>query len=193
VQGAEPSDTKLCLSILESLGSDKERATWQDDESGRLESRLTEIAIQLVLSAEFQHRESGIRRHQWRVERKTQLEEEQRERKRKAERAECERRERLEQAWIERLLKDASAFQQAGVIRKYVEAIRWSLSSSGASSNGELERWSQWALSEADRIDPAIRGGFLTAMQDEDGTQDGIVPSDESSSKDSRSVLSQFD
>jgi hypothetical protein len=34
------------------------------------------------------------------------------------------------QARIERLLKDASAFQQAGVIRKYVEAIRLSLSSS---------------------------------------------------------------
>src|SRR5260370_40660305 len=62
----------------------------------RLESRITGIAIQLGLSAEFQHRESAIRRHQWRVERKTQLEEEQRERKRTAERAERERRKRLE-------------------------------------------------------------------------------------------------
>ncbi len=178
-QGAEPSDTKLCLSILESLGSDKERVSWQDDGGSRLESRLAEIAIQLILTAELQHRESAVRRYQWRVERKAQLEEEERERKLKAERAERERRKRLEQARIERLLKAAAAFQQAGVIRKYVEAIRLTLSSSEACSPGELERWSQWALSEADRIDPAIGGAFLIAMRDEEGAQDGLFPSDE--------------
>ncbi|HET8925742.1 MAG TPA: hypothetical protein VFN26_22350 [Candidatus Acidoferrum sp.] len=178
-QGAEPSDTKLCLSILESLGSDKERVSWQDDEGSRLESRLAEIAIQLILTAELQHRESAIRRYQWRVERKAQLEEEERERKLKAERAERERRKRLERARIERLLKAAAAFQQAGTIRKYVEAIRLTLSSCEACSPEELERWSQWALSEADRIDPAIGGAFLTAMRDEEGAQDGQFPSDE--------------
>jgi hypothetical protein len=178
-QGAEPSDAKLCLSILESLGSDKERVSWQDDEGGRLESRLAEIAIQLILTAELQHRESAIRRYQWRVERKAQLEEEERERKLKAERAERERRKRLERARIERLLKAAAAFQQAGAIRKYVEAIRLTLSSNEACSPEQLERWSQWALSEADRIDPAIGGAFLTAMRDEEGAQDGLLPSDE--------------
>jgi hypothetical protein len=178
-QGADPSNTKLCLSILESLGSDKERFSWQDDEGSRLESRLAEIAIQLILTAELQHRESAIRRYQWRVERKAQLEEEERERKLKAERAERERRKRLERARIERLLKAAAAFQQAGAIRKYVEAIRLTLSSSEACSPEELERWSQWALSEADRIDPAIGGAFLTAMRDEEGAQDGLLPSDE--------------
>jgi hypothetical protein len=38
-------------------------------------------------------------------------------------------------------------------------------------SSGELERWSQWALAQADRIDPAIGGTFLKAMQDEDETK----------------------
>lgn len=178
-QGADPSNTKLCLSILESLGSDKERVIWQDDEGSRLESRLAEIAIQLILTAELQHRESTIRRYQWRVERKAQLEEEERELKLKAERAERERRKRLERARIERLLKAAAAFQQAGAIRKYVEAIRLTLSTSEACSPEELERWSQWALSEADRIDPAIGGAFLKTMRDEDGDQDGLVHSSE--------------
>jgi len=113
------------------------------------------------------------------VERKAQLEEEERERKLKAERAERERRKRLERARIERLLKAAAAFQQAGAIRKYVEAIRLTLSSSEACSPAELERWSQWALSEADRIDPAIGGAFLTSMRDEEGAQDGLFPPDE--------------
>jgi hypothetical protein len=30
-----------------------------------------------------------------------------------------------------------------------------------------LERWSKWALAEADRIDPALGGGFLKAMHEE--------------------------
>ena len=178
-RGAEASDTKLCLSILESLGSDKERVSWRDEEGSRLESRLAEIAIQLILTAELQHRESAIRRYQWRVERKAQLEEEERERKLKAERAERERRKRLERARIERLLKAAAAFQQAGAIRKYVEAIRLTMSSSEACSPEELERWSQWALSEADRIDPAMGAAFLTSMRDEECAQDGLFPSDE--------------
>ncbi len=178
-QGIGFSDTKLCLSILDSIGSEKERVTWQDDEGGRLESCLAEIALQLILTAELQHRESAVRRYQWRVERKAELEEEERQRKLKAERAERERRKRLEQARIDRLLKDAAAFQQAGAIRKYVDAIRLALSNSDADPTEELERWSQWALSEADRIDPAIRGAFLTAMRDEDGAPNQLVPSDE--------------
>jgi hypothetical protein len=123
--------------------------------------------------------EGTIRNHEWRVQRKAELEEEEREKKRQEERAERERQKRLEQARIDRLLKNAAAFQQAGAIRKYVEAIRLTLSSNEACSPEELELWSQWALSEADRIDPAIGGAFLTAMRDEEGAQDGLLPSDE--------------
>jgi hypothetical protein len=167
--GREPSDSKLCLSILESLSSEKDQVTWQDDEGDRLERHLSEIAVQLILTSELRQRESAVRRHQWRVERTAELEEEEIQRKLKAERAERERRKRLEQARIDRLLKDAAAFQHAGAIRKYVEAIRLATSSSEACSAEKFERWSQWALSEANRIDPAIGGGFLNAMQDEQG------------------------
>jgi hypothetical protein len=174
-QGKEPSDAKLCLAILEGLGSDKERVSWRDDEVGRLESRLAEITVQLILTAELQHRESAVRRYQWRVERKAELEKEVRDRKRKAELAERERLKRLERARIERLLEDAAAFQQAGAIRKYVQAIRLALSGSDTCSAEDLGRWGQWALSEADRIDPSMGGAFLTAMRDEDGPKMGWV------------------
>jgi hypothetical protein len=175
-QGAGLTDTHLCLSILENLGSDKEQVTWQDDECGRLESRLAEVAIQIVLTAELQHRETAVRRYQWRVERKAQLEEEERERGRKAERAERERKKRMAQSRIDRLLKDAAVFQQAGAIRKYVDAIRLAVSKSEACSPDELERWSQWVLSEADRIDPAIGGMFLNVLRDEDNAQEEGTP-----------------
>ena len=82
-------------------------------------------------------------------------------------RAEKERQKKIEQARIDRLLRDAAAFQQAGEIRRYVEAIRLAQSRNGMSSSEELERWSQWALAQADRIDPVMGGAFLTATQDE--------------------------
>jgi hypothetical protein len=129
---------------------------------------MAEIAIQVILGAEIQYRQNATRRYQWRVERKAQLEEEQRQRKLEVERAEKERQRRIEQARVDRLLRDAAAFQQARAIRKYVKAIRLAQAGDGSSSPEEVEQWSQWALVQADRIDPAIGGAFLKAIEDED-------------------------
>jgi hypothetical protein len=139
-------------------------------DKGKLETRITEIAIELLLTAEIQHRETAIRRYQWRVERKAELQEEERKRKLEAERRERERLKQLEQARIDRLLKDASAFQQAGVIRNYVRAIQLAHPCDGACSTEAIERWSCWALAQADRIDPTIGGSFLESMRGEDET-----------------------
>jgi hypothetical protein len=128
---------------------------------------MTEIAVQVILTAELQYREGSVRSYQWRVQRKAELEEEERERKRQAERAERERQKRQEQARVDRLLKSAGAFQQAREIRKYVEAIRATQTDNTTCSGEELERWSQWALAEAERIDPVVGGKFLSAMRDE--------------------------
>jgi hypothetical protein len=163
----DADEAKLSLSILESLGSESIRIAWQDDDQGKLETRVTEIAIQIILTAELQYREGAVRSYEWRVQRKAELEEEERERKRQAERAERERQKRLEQARIGRLLKSAAAFQQAGAIRKYVEAIRATQTDNATSSGEELERWCQWALAEAERIDPVVAGKFLLTMRDE--------------------------
>jgi hypothetical protein len=46
------------------------------------------------------------------------------------------------------------------------------------SSSEALERWSKWALAEADRIDPAIGGAFLKAMHDEDGQEPMKTPTE---------------
>jgi hypothetical protein len=164
---ADADETKLSLSILQSPGSENIRMAWHDDEQGKLETRVTEIAVQTILTAELQYREGALRSYEWRVQRKAELEEEERERKRQAERAERERQKRLEQARIDRLLKSAAAFQQAGAIRKYVEAIRATQTDSAASSGEDLERWCQWALTEAERIDPVVGRKFLLTMRDE--------------------------
>jgi len=130
-----PMDYPAVVTVLCLAGTVNRRAAIQPkaNDTGKLETRITEIAIEIVLTAEIQHRESAIRRYQWRVERKAELEEEERKRKLEAERRERERLRRLEQGRIDRLLKDAAAFQQAHVIRNYVQAIRLALPRDGAS------------------------------------------------------------
>lgn len=166
----ESSDTRLCLSILAGFGSETVLASWQDEDARKLEMHMTEVAVQAILTAEIQYRENALRQYQWRVKRKAELEEEQRKRKLEAERAEKERQKRVEQARINRLLRDAAAFQQAGEIRKYVEVIRLAMSRDSSSSIDEVDKWCKWALAQADRSDPAIGRGFLKAMQDEDAS-----------------------
>jgi len=56
-------EAKLSLSILHSPGSENERIAWQDDEQGKVETRITEIAIQIILTAELQYREGAMRSH----------------------------------------------------------------------------------------------------------------------------------
>lgn len=163
---SESSDTRLSLSILSGPNSEEKLAAWMDDDGGKLEAHMTEIAIQVILTAEAQYRENATHRHQWRVERKAELEEKERQRKLEAERAEKERQRRIEQARIDRLLRDAAAFQQARDIRNYVEAIRLAQVRDGSSSQEELEQWSKWALTQADRIDPTVGGAFLRSMED---------------------------
>jgi hypothetical protein len=166
----EASDTRLCLSILKGWGSEEVLATWQDDDAQKLEAHMTDIAIQLILTAEFRYRENVLHGYQWRIKRKAELEEERRKRQLEAERLEKERQKRIEEARVSRLLRDAAAFQQAGEIRKYVKAIKLTLTRDGSSSGEQVEQWSQWALAQADRIDPALGGRFLIAMEDKEAS-----------------------
>ena len=166
----ESRDMKLCLSILKGWGSEQTIVTWQDEDHQTLESRMTDIAIQVILTAEIQYRDGAFRQYEWRVQRKAELEEEERKRKLEAELAEKERFKRIEQARVDRLLRDAASFHQARTIRKYVEAIRLAQPPESPRSHKEIEQWSQWALTQADRIDPAISHRFQGAMQDEDPT-----------------------
>jgi len=161
-------DAKLALSILHGLGSGEKRVTWQDDDGSKLETHMPTIAVEVILTAELRYRESAIHRYEWRVKRKAELEEKERQRQIEAERAEKARQRRIEQARIDRLLKDAAAFQQANEIRKYVEVLQCVSASKELSSSEEFNQWSEWALAQADRIDPAVSGKFAAAMQDEE-------------------------
>lgn len=159
---------KLSLSIRRSSSSAESISTWQDNDESKLEALMTEIAVEVVLTAERQYRDGKLREYEWRVKRKAELEEQERQRQIAAEKAAKERQRQIEQARIDRLLKDAAAFQQANAIRQYVKALRTVQANGSLTSPEEFDNWSAWALAQADRIDPAIGGRFADARRDED-------------------------
>ncbi len=124
---------------------------------------------ELIVSGERQYREAQRRHYEWLVERKASLIEEIRKRKEEAARKEHERHIALEKARVDRLLSDAAALQRASVIRTYVEAVRIKCAEAEHSVPvDELERWANWALSQADQLDPVKSGRFLDSMRDRD-------------------------
>lgn len=138
---------------------------------GRLESLIQEIAVEVVTTAEINYRERCVREFDWRVQRKAQLEAEAREQQLQAEREEREHQLKLEQARIDRLLDEAASLRRATDIRAYVEAVRRTATRDSISgSSDEVERWSRWALAEADRIDPIKTGRFLQDGNADDST-----------------------
>jgi hypothetical protein len=55
--------------------------TWQDDDEGEIETRMTEIAVEVILTAEIQYREVMNERYQLTVQRRIEIEEKLRQRK----------------------------------------------------------------------------------------------------------------
>jgi hypothetical protein len=102
------------LSIHEGPNTEIALKTWQDSDGGKLERQMTEVAAEIVLTPEIRYRERAIRQYQWRIERKAELEGEERQRKLAAERAEKERQKRIEQARIDGLLRTRQLFNRPG-------------------------------------------------------------------------------
>ncbi len=159
-----PDHGEMVLSIRAEGNSTTTQKRWMTDTSGKLESKLTEIAIEIVVAAEIQYRERSARNFEWRVKQKARLEEAARKREREEEQAERERRERIEQSRVDRLLRDAIALRQARDIRIYVETMRQIKSTDHTVSATDLNKWCAWALAQADRIDPANGDAFLAWM-----------------------------
>lgn len=159
---------RLQLEIRTFPSSPLPRHHWQDEGETQLEDQLGEIAIALLVCAEIHYREGVLRRHEWRIKRRAELEEKARQLKAEQERRERERQAALQRQRVERLLDEATALQEAKAIRRYVEEVRAELSQSSPSvSHDELESWATWALAQADSIDPVQNRAFLRPVQDD--------------------------
>ncbi|WP_159013204.1 hypothetical protein [Acidisoma sp. S159] len=126
-----------------------------------LEDQLSEIAVEVIVRGEMQYRESVVRKREWLIERKAELQEKARQQQQESERRARELKAELERARVDRLLGEASALARAQEIRRYVEAVRMANANLETPVSAvEIEAWSTWALREADRIDPVASLAF---------------------------------
>jgi hypothetical protein len=148
------ASTPLCLTLDRKLRSDV-RAAWQDDASGKLETRLAAIAADIIVAGEAAFRQGLIEAVEW----------EEQQRKWKEER----RRERMAELEAERLegLKTSGRLlAQAEEIRFLVERVKAAvLAGSTDVTPVELAAWERWAGDYADRLDPVLSGQILSHIR----------------------------
>lgn len=159
----KPPLTMELVLVVRSYG--EKPLIWQDEKGRRLEKRLREIAIELVVHGERTYRESTELHYRRLVERKAAQELAKRKAEEEKLRLELERKIAEEQARIDRLLGEAAALRQAQDIRQYVESVRHLVSDDLAQlPTSAMDKWVKWALEQADRIDPVKSGAFLGAI-----------------------------
>ncbi|WP_340671068.1 hypothetical protein [Bradyrhizobium ottawaense] len=161
---------RLCLSFgSERLGTKTNRC-WQDNNESQLENQLTEILVQMLLTAETSYRDRLVQRREWIINRRSEAEAELKRQLDEAERKARELQERLERERIRRLLSQAKALDRANQIRTYVESARLRFAEVPM-TQAEFEKWASWAQREADRIDPLKNGTIgLTIKEHSAGT-----------------------
>ena len=155
-------DVRLKLSTPYPEYVPNSKSSWEDDATGTIEERFSDIFAEIGVYAELQlrkahrdHRDELARRECARLAEVERLRsEEERERQEKAEAEVRKRRETL--------LAEARAFREAEEIREYVNNVRSSISSYVSEHN--LDVWSKWALNEADEIDPITSGRAESAV-----------------------------
>ena len=126
--------------------------SWKDSPECPLEDQLTDIAVGLVVAGEWMYRFGKIRNHEWLVERKQELSEEAKRREQERQRKERDWILKREKARRDKLFSDANAWNQAALVRRYVQAVLDQPQLSSGSTS--LTEWVTWALAEAERMDP---------------------------------------
>jgi hypothetical protein len=141
--------------------------SWADDDSGRVEDRLREIVLKLIVAGEVQYRANAHAAYENACRRRAELE-----RRLAEQRAEAARlaREKALKAEAERrktLLRMAADHRAAQDIRAFVRAAIAAFGPDNA-QEGPTADWANWALGVADQIDPIGRLQIA-----EDGTAAG--------------------
>jgi hypothetical protein len=150
---SEKDLTKSATSTLRvSLGvrTDAIQTEWQDKNDDRVENYVSEIVVAALAGGEIIYRQREVGHHERLVARKAQLIEEEKRAREERARKERERQEAERQARIDKLVGDAARHRQANDIRAYVSAVRTTI----AVSREQLDRWTDWALKQADELDP---------------------------------------
>lgn len=140
---------------LGSMHRNEPGETWQDDKSGKIESRLAEIVAGVIVAGEAAFRR-GLRAEQERLEEARRYEEARRQEKLAA----------LEKERLGQLRRSGELLREAEDIRRLVQVVKAAvLLGDQPVSDQDLENWEKWAVGYADRVDPIKSGQFLTHVQ----------------------------
>ena len=146
----------LGQTVLNVHGDHPERSSWEDEEGAPLETRVTEIAVELIATAEINYREACLRRHLWVTEKRRDLRAHMDEERREAEATALANAVAREKGRLDNLLGMASDYRQARAIRLFVGTIQQRLrDAEGTLDGARFEDWCRWALAQADELDPA--------------------------------------
>ncbi len=148
------SESKAVTTIRVTLGD----RVWDDVHVGDA-ATIRDAAIALVLRGEEAHRDGAISKHAWWLGQRASVIARRQKEAEEAARRERERVAELERKRVERLLADAEALRNARAIRAYVQEVR---ATAPPMLPAELDAWADWALVQADRIDPVLSRSFLT-------------------------------
>lgn len=156
-----PADTKSEPMAIEvevarwQHGEREERLFWSDGEDGRLEDRLVEIGVAIVLTGERQYRKSRQFSYEWATHSFEERIEQARKAREAAKQREREQCLQAEKDRVVRLFAQVSARQQAQQIRAYVDEVLSSPDAvAGRAFDGERDTWAGWARRVADQLDP---------------------------------------
>lgn len=150
-----PAATPLALRLVPGFDRNATVA-WQDDGDDTLEAMIAEIAAGIIVAGEKKFRQS-LRDAEERAKQE-QIEQEHRRQ---------ERLEQLNQQRLENLRMSGELLRQAQDIRMLVERVGQAIGDGAAEIDpSALEAWRQWALAEADRIDPVRSGHILTHLHE---------------------------
>ena len=159
-----PVATPLVLRIRPGFDNEVAEA-WEDDADGKLESKIASISAALIVAGEAKFR-LQLRKDEERAEL------ERVERQAKAEQARVDRemrlaaeKEALNRQRILDLQKSGELLRQAADIRSLVAEVGRAMTAGDKSIDPlAVSAWQQWALQEADKLDPVLSGQFLSHL-----------------------------
>jgi len=129
---------------------------WTDGDGSKLEKRLAEVVVDIIVASEAQYRAGQFSHHAWLIKHRAENEAELVRRRVEAARRRREQELKEQQERRDLLFRQARDWRTAQDIRAFVRNV---LSESGGGDRdaGFME-WRAWALAEADEIDPVKRG-----------------------------------
>lgn len=130
--------------------------SWTDDDGGRIEDRLREIVLKLIVIGEVQYRADARRTYENACRRRTEMERMIADRRAEAARLAHEKATKADTERRTALLRMAADHRAALDIRTFVMTALETLGSNMA-KEGPAADWAAWAFQVADQIDPVGR------------------------------------